>query len=107
MDLRLRQHDRAEERRFNAPRYRFDRLAVPTGCLPVPDPLVAADELGNSLSRHRLDTGDQLATLDAALGHILGDIADLDASLAMSWAVRVAVSVARSVVTFAPAAGSR
>ena len=85
----------------------IDRLAVPTGCLPVPDPLVAADEPGNSLPRHRLDTGDQLATLDAALGHILGDIADLDASLAMSWAVRVAVSVARSVVTFAPAAGSR
>ena len=38
----------------------------PTGCLPVPDPLVAADEFGNSLPRHRLDTGDQLATLDAA-----------------------------------------
>src|SRR5437764_15265328 len=47
--------------------------------LPVPDATVAADKLGNSGARHRLGAVDQLVALDAALGQILGDIADFDA----------------------------
>jgi hypothetical protein len=46
--------------------------------LPVPDAVVAADQIANGLACDRLGAVDQLVTLNAALGDILGDIADLD-----------------------------
>src|SRR5215470_9343998 len=46
--------------------------------LPIPDPSVAAEHLRYGLARDRLGAVYKLVARDAALGHILGHVADIN-----------------------------
>src|SRR5262249_863767 len=56
-----------------------DRRACRGRSLPVPDPAVATEHLSYCLARDRLGAVYQFVALDAALGHILCDVADVHA----------------------------